>query len=264
MPNPVAAPPALTAKQQTALAEQLGRWRRQPLSPEQLAELLPRISDHHLALAVGERLGMAGPGAIHLILPLCSNKAISLPLIKALGICHHPQARDQLLQWLNHAGEHKAAVLEALACWGNQIDPTIIEAALDAPGRAERLAGLGLLTFRSRSLTPQALLHLTEPLLSDIRPEVAIATLRLLQRRQEPEILAAIDGCIQINHLPGVAEMAIQALGCIGSPLSCVLLIAQLRHLQHTSLGPAIRRQLQAQVRHRYWIEAQLLALPSP
>ena len=67
--------------------------------------------------------------------------------------------------------------------------------------------------------------HLTEPLLNDLRPEVAIATLRLLQRRQEPEILAAIDRCIQINHLPGVAEMAIQALGCIGSPLSCELLI---------------------------------------
>ena len=140
MPIPVAAPPALTAEQQAALAERLGRWRRQPLSPEELAELLPRISDPHLALAVGERLGMAGPGAIGLILPMCSSEGLSLPLIKALGICHHPQARAQLLQWLDQAGEHRAAVLEALACWGNQLDPAIIEAALTAPGRAERLA----------------------------------------------------------------------------------------------------------------------------
>ncbi|WP_438982995.1 hypothetical protein [Vulcanococcus sp.] len=264
MPIPVAAPAALTTDQQAALAARMGRWRRQPLSPEELAVLLPRVSDPHLALAMGERLGMAGPGAIHLILPLCSSEGLSLPLIKALGICHHPQARDQLLQWLNHAGEHKAAVLEALACWGNQIDPSIIEAALAAPGQDERLAGLGLLTFRSRNLTSQALLHLTEPLLNDIRPEVVIATLRLLQRRQEPNILAAIDRCIQINHLPGVAEMAIQALGCIGTPLSCELLIAQLRQLQHTSLETAIHRQLQAQVRHRHWIQGQLMAMPSP
>lgn len=260
MPIPVAAPPALTAEQQAALAERLGRWRRQPLSPEELAELLPRISDPHLALAVGERLGMAGPGAIGLILPLCSSEGLSLPLIKALGICHHPQARAQLLQWLDQAGEHRAAVLEALACWGNQLDPAIIEAALTAPGRAERLAGLALLTFRSRSLEAPALLQLTEPLLNDHRADVVIATLRLLQRRQEPRILAAINHCIDANQLPGVAETAVQALGCIGSPLSCELLIEQLRRLQHTSLEPAIRRQLQAQVRHRHWIEQQLQA----
>ena len=264
MPIPVAAPPALTAEQQAALAERLGRWRRQPLSPEELAELLPRISDPHLALAVGERLGMAGPGAIDLILPLCSNAGLNLPLIKALGICHHPQAREQLLQWLDQAGEHKPAVLEALACWGNQLDPAIIEAALAAPGRAERLAGLGLLTFRSRSLEAGALLQLTQPLLSDLRAEVVIATLRLLQRRQEPEILAVIDGCIQVDQLPGVAEIAIQALGCIGNRLSCELLIAQLRCLRHSPLEPAIRRQLQAQVRHRHWIEQQLQAMPLP
>ena len=261
MPSTAAAQGVLSAEQHVELATRLGRWRRQPLSPEELAELLPRIADPDLALAVGERLGMAGPGAITLILELCSDGGCSLPLIRALGICHHPQARDQLLQWLHQAGELRPAVLEALACWGQEIDLSIIESALAAPAQAERLAGLALLTFRSRSLSTEALLTLTQPLLNDLRAEVVIATLRLLQRRQEPEILDAINHCISSDALPGVAEMAIQALGCIGSLESCGLLIQQLQLLNHTPLAPQLRRQLQAQVRHRSWIALQLQAL---
>ena len=151
-----------------------------------------------------------------------------------------------------------AAVLEALACWGQEIDLAIIESALTAPAQAERLAGLALLTFRSRSLSTDAFLTLTQPLLSDLRAEVVIATLRLLQRRQEPEVLAVLDSCIDADQLPGVAETAIQALGCISSHDSCRLLIARLRQLEHTPLEHCIRRQLQAQVRPRTWLEQQL------
>lgn len=258
MPIPVAVQRPLSTEQQAALADRLGRWRRQPLSPEELAEVLPRITDPHLALAVGERLGMAGPGAIALILPLCSSQGINLPLIRALGICHHPEARDQLLRWLPSAGSLRPAVLEALSCWGNQIDLAIIAAALQAPGRAERLAGLKLLTFHSRNLTANALLELCTPLLEDLRAEVVIATLRLLQRRQEPAILEVIQDCIRSDALPGVAETALQALGCISSATSCQLLIAELARWQNTPLETAVRRQLQAQVRHRSWMEQEL------
>jgi hypothetical protein len=258
MSLPVAAQRPLTAEQQAALADRLGRWRRHPLSPEELADVLPRITDPHLALAVGERLGMAGPGAFALILARCSSDGISLPLIRALGICHHPEARDQLLIWLPTAGSLQAAVLEALGCWGNQIDPAIIVAALRAPGRAERLAGLQLLTFRSRSLSAESLLELCAPLLDDLRAEVVIATLRLLQRRQESVILQAIQRCIRSDALPGVAETALQALGCISSTTSCELLIAELIRWQQTPLEAVVRRQLEAQVRDRSWIEAEL------
>ncbi len=257
----VAAQRPLSAEQQAELADRLGRWRRQPLSPEELAELLPRITDPDLALAVGERLGMAGPGAIALILPLCSQETISPALIRALAICHHPEARDQLLRWLPEAGPLKAAVLEALSCWGNQIDPAIIAAALQAPGRAERLAGLKLLTFRSRSLSAEELLALCRPLLDDLRAEVVIATLRLLQRRQESLILQAIQGCIRTDALPGVSETALQALGCISSASSCELLVAELVRWRHTPLEAVVRRQLQAQVRHRHWLELELQSL---
>ena len=49
-----------------------------------------------------------------------------------------------------------------------------------------------------------------------------IATLRLLQRRDEPEILQRIASCATVDALPGVAEMAIQALGCIQSEFTMV------------------------------------------
>ena len=252
---------ALTPQQEAELSQRLGQWRRAPLSPAELAALLPQVQDPALALALGERLGMAGPEAITLLLPLCSQQGLSLPLIKALGICHHPQARDQLLEWLPEAGPLEPAVLEALACWGNQIDLALIERALQAPGQAHRLAGLGLLTFRNRSLPVEQLLALTQPLLDDLRLEVVIATLRLLQRRDDPAVLAVIASCIRLDALPGVAEAAIQALGCIATPESCQLLIQQLPPLRATALEAPLRRQLEAQVRHRTLIAAQLAGL---
>jgi HEAT repeat protein len=115
-----------------------------------------------------------------------------------------------------------------------------------------------MLTFRSRSMVTCELLKLTKPLLEDLRAEVVIATLRLLQRRHDPEILKAINGCISSEALPGVAESAIQALGCIGTQQSCQLLIAQAQQLQNFSLLSAVERQLQAQVRHRNWIDQTL------
>ena len=252
---------ALTPEQEAELSQRLGQWRRHPLSPEELAALLPLVQDPALALALGERLGMAGPDAISLLLPLCSDQGLCLPLIRALGICHHPQARDQLLRWLPEAGVLEPAVLEALACWGNQIDLALIEHALQAPGQAHRLAGLGLLTFRNRNLPVEQLLALTQPLLNDLRLEVVIATLRLLQRREDPAVLEVIADCIQLDALPGVAETAIQALGCIATTESCQLLIQQWPRLRATPLELPLRRQLEAQVRHRSLVAAHLAAL---
>ena len=63
----------LTPDQELELSKRLAQWRRQPLSPEELAALLPKVSDPALALAIGERLGMAGPQAFELIGPLCQQ-----------------------------------------------------------------------------------------------------------------------------------------------------------------------------------------------
>lgn len=237
----------LNDQEQAELATRLGRWRRQPLGSDELIALLPRVSDPSLALNVAERLAMTGPDAIEQILPLCERMGPGLPLIRALSICHHPKARDQLLAWLPGAGLLQPAVLEALACWGKQIDLQIIERALEAPGSAHRLAALSLLTFRCRSLTTSNLLKLTQPLLEDLRAEVVIATLRLLQRRDEGAVLDAIVSCVKVDALPGVAETALQALGCIGNEASCLRLIDQLPRLEGTVLEPALRRQLLAQ-----------------
>jgi len=248
----------LSPHEEAALSERLGRWRRQPLSLEELSELLPRVCDPSLALSLAERLGMAGPEAISWILPLCQSQGITKPLIRALGICHHPQACEQLLSWLPNAGELEPEVLEALGCWGNLIDFEIIEAALHAPGQSHRLAGLTLLTFRNRSLDASAMLRLTAPLLQDFRAEIVIATLKLLQRRNEATVLEAIRHCISLDALPGVAETALQALGCIGSLESCRHLIALRSQLAGTRLEEALERQLKAQIRHRAWIEPTL------
>lgn len=243
-----AAPQPLSPEELSALASRLGHWRRAPLTPEALAALLPRVQDPQLALAVAERLAMAGPMVVDLLLELSRREGIDLPLIRALGICHHPRARDQLLAWLPAAGTLEPAVLEALACWGQQVDLAIIEAALIAPGQAHRLAGLQLLSFRSRSLAAAPLLALCQPLLQDLRAAVVIATVRLLQRRQEEPILAAIQACIDPQALPGVAEAAIQALGCIATPGSRARLQALEPLLRGSRLEAALQRELAAQV----------------
>ena len=82
--------------------------------------------------------------------------------------------------------------------------------------------------------------------------------LKLLQRRNEPTVLEAISRCISIDALPGVAETALQALGCIGSLESCQHLITLRSQLAGTRLEDALERQLKAQVRHRAWIEQML------
>lgn len=250
----------LSPLEEAALSERLGRWRRQPLSLEELSNLLPRVCDPSLALSLAERLGMAGPEAIDWILPLCQSQGITRPLIRALGICHHPQACEQLLAWLPNAGVLEPEVLEALGCWGNLIDITIIEDALRAPGQSHRLAGLTLLTFRNRSLEASEVLRLTTPLLEDFRSEVVIATIKLLQRRNEPVVLEAISSRISPDALPGVAETALQALGCIGSLESCQHLLALRSQLAGTVLEEPLERQLKAQIRHRAWIEQAINA----
>ena len=237
----------LTPEQELELSKRLAQWRRQPLSPEELAELLPQVSDPVLALAIGERLGMAGPQAFALIGPLCEQLGLRSALVRALSICHHPDAKQQLLEWLPQAGELEPEVLRALGCWGNGIDLSIITNALNAPGQQHRLAGIELLTFRCRRISTEQLLSLCEPLLEDLRADVVIATLRLLQRRDEPQILQRIAACATVDALPGVAEMAIQALGCIQNESSLQLLQQLIEPLQETRLEEALKRQLEAQ-----------------
>jgi len=237
----------LTPEQELELSKRLAQWRRQPLSPQELAALLPKVSDPALALAIGERLGMAGPEAFELIGPLCQQLGLGSALIRALSICHHPDAKQQLLDWLPQSGDLEPEVLRALSCWGNGIDLSIITTALEAPGQQHRLAGIELLTFRCRRISTDQLLSLCEPLLEDLRAEVVVATLRLLQRRDEPEILQRIAACATVDALPGVAEMAIQALGCIQSEPSRHLLEQLAPALQETRLEEALHRQLKAQ-----------------
>ena len=83
----------LTPDQELELSKRLAQWRRQPLSPEELAALLPKVSDPALALAIGERLGMAGPQAFELIGPLCQQLGLRSALDSSPQ--HLPSPRRQ-------------------------------------------------------------------------------------------------------------------------------------------------------------------------
>jgi hypothetical protein len=251
----------LSQTQELDLAQRLSRWRSSPISLTELAELLPQVSDPCLALSVGERLGMAGPEAFPLLAELCISMGMTRPLIRALGLSHHPSACTQLLEWLPQADALEGDVLQALSCWGHRVDLEIISSALEAPSREHRLAGLALLTFRCRSLTASRLLELIQPLLSDIRADVVIATLKLLQRREEPPVLAAIRSCIHPDSLPGVAEAALLGLGCIETEASCLTLLELVGPLQGTRLEVSLIRQLHAQQRHRELLQSRLKSI---
>ena len=248
----------LSQNQELVLAQRLSRWRLNPISPAELAELLPQVSDPCLALTIGERLGMSGPEGFSVLAELSTTMGITRPLIRALGLSHHPSACTQLLEWLPQANELEAEVLQALSCWGNRVDIEIITAALSAPGREHRLAGLALLTFRCRSLTASTLVQLVQPLLDDIRSDVVIASIKVLQRRDDPTVLDAIKSCIHSESLPGVAESAILALGCIETEASCLALLELLNPLRGTALEENIIRQLHAQQRHRQLVQSKL------
>ena len=248
----------LSQDQELDLAQRISRWRSNPISPVELAELLPQVSDPCLALTIGERLGMAGPESFPLLAELSNTMGMTRPLIRALGLSHHPSACSQLLEWLPHAEELEAELLQALSCWGNRVELEIIASALSAPGREHRLAGLALLTFRCRNLPASRLVELTQPLLDDIRSDVVIATLRLLQRRDEPAVLDAIRSCVRTDSLPGVAEAAILALGCIETEASCLTLIELREPLQGSRLEQDLIRQLHAQQRHHQLVQSRL------
>ncbi len=62
-----------------------------------------------------------------------------------------------------------------------------------------------------------------------------------------PKSSERIAACATVDALPGVAEMAIQALGCIQSKASRQLLAQLNQNLQQTRLEEALQRQLKAQ-----------------
>ena len=131
--------------------------------------------------------------------------------------------------------------VQALGCWGAEVPTAVLSQCLRHPGQEHRLAGLKLLEFRSHCLTDEELLVFCSDALDDFRDPVAIAAIRVLQRRDGKAIserLAAL--CRDASD--GVADAAFRALSCIATPDSQ----RQLLELSQT-LEDGPRRQLACQ-----------------
>mgnify|MGYP001390206941 CR=1 FL=1 len=223
---------------EAALWERLSQSRRNPLDPSWLGEIYSPGLSCDLRLAICEKLGMLAQKGWPTIQHLLHQHGPAKELILAAGLCHQPEARDWLLNTLNSNDESIGLeVLEALACWGAEVPQTVVEESLCHPGQARRLAGLQLLTFRAHLLDDAHLLQLCEEPLRDFRDTVAIAAIRVLQRR-DGALVADRLASISRHGSDAASKAALLALGCIATPISRKWLLEL-----STSLPEGERRQ---------------------
>ena len=228
------------------------------LTPQELARFFHPERSQELCLALAERLGMQNEEGLHPCLALIERYGPRPELLTALAMTHQPAARDALLHYLDDPGVDRLALLRCLAGWGGRVPLPVIQEALQHPGQAMRLAGVELLQFHARLLTAPQLLQLAEPLLGDVRPPVAIAAIRLLQRRNEPLLVARLAHVLQGDPPEPVWKAALHALGCIGTETSITLLLDCWLARRGTPRAVAVLHQLAAQFRHRHLLRQRL------
>ena len=172
-------------------------------------------------------------------------------LVMAAGLCHQPAARDWLVERLNGTeenAEENLCVLQALSCWGADVSNDVVTTCLKNPGQNYRLTGLQLLSFRAHTLTDRELLNLCSEALDDFRDPVAIAAIRVLQRRDGPEITQRLAELCRSESIP-VCEAAFRALGCIATPESQACLLELSQSLSDEKLRQRALQQLNQQFR---------------
>ena len=231
------------------------------LTAQELAQFFHLERPQELRLALAERLGMHNERGLQPCLALIGRYGPQPELLMALAMTHQPAARDALFNYLDDPDVDRLALLRALACWGRQVPLPVIEEALQHPGQAMRLAGVDLLQFHARQLTAQQLLELSEPLLGDLRPPVAVAAIRLLQRRNEPLLADRLAQVLQADPPEPVWEAALHALGCIGTETSITLLLDAWLACRGTPKAVALLHQLSAQFRHQPLLRQRLESL---
>ena len=198
---------------------------------------------HHAAHDIAER-------GWPLIQQLLKQHGPRRELVLAAGLCHQPEARDWLLEQLENDDEQISLMaLEALSCWGGDVPEDVVASNLEHPAQQRRLAGLQLLLFRAHLLEDDALLRLCEEPLKDFRDPVAIAAIRLLQRRDGEAIAKRLAAICHEGSDP-VAHTALRALGCIATPASRTFLQQLSQSLPEGARRDQARRQLKQQFRH--------------
>ena len=250
LPNWVPDDPTLNTDE-LALWERLAQARRTPLDPAWLGRVYSPELSFELRRALCEKLGMLAERGWPVISQLVITHGAQADLVMAAGLCHQPAARDWLVELLNGTdqnAEEKLRVLQALSCWGADVSHDVVTTCLQNPAQQYRLTGLQLLSFRAHTLTDRELLTLCDEALEDFRDPVAIAAIRVLQRRDGPEITQRLAELCRSESIT-VCEAAFRALGCIATPESQASLLELSQSLSDEARRHLACQQLNQQFR---------------
>tara|TARA_Y100001968_G_C19160342_1_gene620505 strand:- start:45 stop:761 length:717 start_codon:yes stop_codon:yes gene_type:complete len=196
---------------------------------------------------IGERLGLLAKQGWNVIKVLIHDYGNQPELIHAAGLCHQKESCDFLLKRLREQGKPEITVVRALACWGAILSTSELKNILSENSLQMRLAGLNLLKFKVHLLSVKELLDLIVDLLDDFREEVVIQSIKILQRRDEKQIIDCISH-IARNGTDKTVEISLIALGSIGTKQS----VDSLSKLSRELVSKTHRRIAQKQISHQY------------
>ena len=199
-----------------------------------------------LRFTIGERLGLLADKGWEVTKSLIEKNGLQPELIHATGLCHQREAYDLLLKLLREESIPKINIVRALSCWGAILPTPDLTNILKEKSIDMRLAGLNLLRFKSHLLNATEILELVEDLLDDFREEVVIEVIKILQRREEEEIIKCISE-IAMNGNDKTVETALIALGSIGTEESVISLSSLCRRLTKSSHKQMAYKQLSHQ-----------------
>lgn len=215
-----------------------------------LGEVYSLDMSNELRWIIGERLGLLANEGWNVIKILINNYGNQPELIHAAGLCHQKEACSFLLKLLREQEKPEITVVRSLACWGAILSTTELKNILSENSFHMRLAGLNLLKFKVHLLNVKELLDLIVDLLDDFREEVVIQSIKILQRRDEKQIIDCISKVAQ-NGTDRTVETALMALGAIGTKQS----VDSLSQLSRQLVSKTHRKIAQKQISHQYMIQ---------
>ena len=233
------------------LWERLGNSRKVPLDPRWLENVYSPNLATDLRLALCEKMGMLADHGWPIIEHLLQRYGDMPELVMAAGLCHQIEAREWLLELLKRSNDNeklRLTAVQSLSCWGAEVPEAIVTHCLHHPGQSYRLAGLQLLEFRSHLLTDHQLLDYCNEALNDFRDSVAVAAIRIIQRRDSKDISERLF-CLCQEGSDKVAFTALRALSCIASENSKRYLLKLSKTLKSESRRSLAQKKLNEQFR---------------
>ncbi|WP_320675829.1 HEAT repeat domain-containing protein [Prochlorococcus sp. MIT 1300] len=210
-----------------------------PIEVTWLADKYSPTLSKELKIAICEQLGMKSQEGWKAIKNLIKKYGKQPELILASGLCHQDEAKELLLNTIKEEdGKFNITTIRALNCWGAELPISLLKQILESLEQEIRLAGIDLLKFKLHTLSEKEILELTKNLLIDIRDPILVATIRVLQRRDEESISEKLRILVEEGS-DVVAKSALIALGSIGTHKSYEILTCLFK-----TLPPGIKRDL--------------------